>query len=457
MMFKHTMRVFGVIGLWGGLWTAALAEPAAQVPYRASFFHAQERAAAKDWATQFLVRIADGSSSKSFDAQGGRAALLSGAAGLLDLARLGLGVDPTGKPLSTTYWAKDANTFKAAALPTGLNGKVELGGRLSVQDVALLLRQYVKYGFFVQVHAPVVALKLDTFSQVNKGAETVNGVKIPDMINALPSILAEYGYAKVTTFKKTSISDVAALLGWQGYAKIGSEYIADIAGSFHVGFLLPVAGGADQNHPYAVSLGNQGHYGVTARGAAELGVFDWVALGASAGVSTFFKKHDTLRVRTHEDQSGWLRLGMGRVKVDLGSMWDVGAYARVSLLVRGLTGFLGYSFARQESTNLASHDNNLTVMLTKSVVDAIAPYGMKREVKASSLAADVDTVINADGRLAAWEIHTVHMGIRYCMSGPKSSLRPLVQFEYAYPFDGKNSVKLPLFAGTVGLMLQLMF
>lgn len=457
MILKYARRVLGVVGVLGGLCMLAMAEPAVHVPYRASFFQAQERAAAKDWATQFLVRIADGSSSKSFDAQGGRAALLSGAAGFLDLARLGLGVDPTGKPLSRAYWTKGANTFNGNALPAGLDGKMELGGRLSVQDVALLLRQYVKYGFFVQVHAPLVALKLDNVEQVNKGAGVVNGVNIPTMLNNLSAILAEYGYGNATTFKKTSISDVAALLGWQGYAKIGSEYIADIAGSFHVGFLLPVAGRADQNHPYAVALGNQGHYGVTARGAAELGVFDWVALGASAGISTFFKKHDTLRVRTHEDQSGWLRLGMGRVKVDLGSIWDVGAYARVSLLVRGLTGFLGYSFARQELTNLASHDNNLTVMLTKSVVDVVAPYGMRREVQTSSLPADVDTVINADGRLAAWEMHMVHMGIRYCMSGPKSSFRPLVQVEYAYPFDGKNSFKLPLFAGTVGLMLQLMF
>lgn len=424
--------------------------------YRAPFFQSDGRCDPGNWATKIMVRYGQGHTWDSLDEQSKKRTLFSGV-GSLDIARLGLeAVDAATQPVSVGYWGTVANIFHGAALPTSNNGKVDLSGRCETQDLGIELTQYIKYGLFAHVYVPLRQVKIDHIGYRNKGEAVVNTVRIADLFNGdFDKVLREHGMQPLTTpFKKSGVSDVTASLGWHGYGKVGSEWIMDLAGNLQAGVLIPIADQVDNNRVAAVPLGYNKSYGFLARGDGEIGVFDWIAVGAYADAILFLSQSQNLRMRTHESQAGWLRLGKGFAKVETGTLWDCGGYVRLGALVHGLSIFGGYSFTRQEATQLTVKDANFKVMLTNFNSD---PASLQVELHESSDQGDKDLVVNADQRLAAWETHALHVGATLELGGKQSEFSPRLQAEYTHPFDGKNIFKMPVLGGTVGLQFSLGF
>jgi hypothetical protein len=426
--------------------------------YRAPFFQAEGRSDPGDWTSKIMVRYGQGHTWDSLDEQSKKRTLFSGV-GSLDIARLGLEVvNAATQPTTDTYWTIDHNKFKNADLPTGNDGKVDLSGRCEAQDLGIELTQYIKYGLFAHLYVPIRQVKIDHIGYKNKGAAEVAGVTIANFFaNDFDKILKEHGMQPLTTpFKKSGVSDVTASLGWHGYGTVGSEWIMDLAGSLQAGVIVPVAKQLDDAYVAAVPLGYNHSYGFLARGAGEVGIFDWVAVGAYADAIVFLSQNQTLRMRTHEQQSGWLRLGKGFAKVETGTVWDCGGYARLGALVRGLSIFGGYSFTRQEAARLTVKDAAFKVMITLNVVTAGAASAtnIPHESNAQS---EMDAVVNADKRLSAWEVHALHLGATLEFGGKKATFNPHLQVEYTHPFDGKHIFKAPVVGGTIGLQFSLGF
>lgn len=431
--------------------------------YHAPFFQGDGRRDPGNWATNIMVRYGTGHTWDSLDEQSKKRTLFS-SVGSLDCARLGFGIPITAaqQPLSNQYWGTGNNTnnplFNNVALPTGNNGKVDLTGRCDVQDLSIELTQYIKYGLFAHVFVPFRQVKIDHLGYKYKGNDIVNGVNIPAFFNGgFDRVLAEHGIKPLATpFKKSGVSDATVSLGWHGYGAIGSEWIMDLAGSLQAGILVPVADKLDDKYVSAVPLGYNKSWGFVARGSGEICVLDWVAAGVYADAILFLSQTQSLRMRTYEAQAGWLRLGKGFAKVETGTLWDCGGYMRLGALLHGLSVFAGYSFTRQEATTLSVRDPNFSVMLT---VNEVPPGGAfaANVLKQSYAQGEVDIVVNADKRFAAWETHALHVGATLELGGKKSVIVPRLQAEYTYPFDGKNIFKAPMLGGTAGLQFSLGF
>ncbi len=431
--------------------------------YRTPFFQGEVRNNPGNWTTKIMARYGQGHAWDSLNEQSKKQLLLS-VAGPIDIARLGFGATAATQPTSATYWTTDLAKkpqefkFNGKDLPTGDNGKIDLGGRFETHDLGLELTQFIKYGFFAHVYVPFRQVKIDHISYKNKSSATVTSGADADFFGekgAFNKILAEHNMQPLTTpFKKSGVSDVTASLGWHGYGKVGSEWIMDIAGNLQAGVIVPVAGKLDDKYVAAIPLGYNNSYGFLARGSGEIGVFDWVAVGAYVDSVMFLEQKQNLRMRTHEDQSGWLRLGKGVAKVETGTVWDCGGYVRLNALVPWLSLFGGYSFTRQEATQLTVKDSSFSVMLKKNIPTGIA---VDNKLVVSNDQGDVDTVVNADPRLFAWEVHALHVGATMAIGAKDAKVIPRLQVEYTYPFDGKNIFKTPMLGGTAGLQFSLGF
>lgn len=431
--------------------------------YHAPFFQGDGRSNPGNWATKIMVRYGGGHTWDSLDEQSKKRTLFS-SVGSLDIARLGFGttINQVNQPLTYQYWGHGNNTatplFNNLALPTGSDAKVDLTGRLDAKDLGIELTQHIKYGLFAHVYVPFRQVTIDRIGYKYKGAAVVNGQNMAAFFNSeFDKVLKEQGMNPlVSPFKKSGVSDVTASLGWHGYGAIGSEWIMDLAGSVQAGVIAPIADKLDDKYVAAVPLGYNNSWGFLARGTGEIGVLDWIAVGAYADALLFLGQTQSLRMRTFEQQSGWLRLGKGFAKVETGTLWDFGGYARIGALIHGLSLFAGYSFTRQESTTLTTKDSNFSVMLTLNEVSTGAVTA-QNILKQSNAQGDMDFVVNADKRLAAWETHALHFGATLELGGKKSEIVPRLQAEYTYPFDGKNIFKAPVLGGTAGLQFSLGF
>jgi hypothetical protein len=419
------------------------------VSYRNPFFQGEGRSNPLDWTSKLMVHYGKGHAFDSLDDQGKKCALLSGV-GQLDIARLGLGsqIDAAKMPVSNSYWNTPKTKFSSTFQPSGNDGKIDLGGRCEAQDLGFELTQFITYGFFASVYVPFRQVTIDHINYKNKGPADVNTVNIANFFtNDFDKILKEYGMQPLATpYKKSGMSDATVSVGWHGYGKIGAEWLMDVSGDLQVGALLPIAGKVDDQYVAAVPLGYNKNYGVLARGSGEVGLFDWVSVGAYVDATLFFSQKQTTRMRTHESQSGWLRLGRGFAKIDPGTIWDCGCYLRFGALVQGLSIFGGYSFTRQESTRLTVRDEKVKVMLTTLSDDAT-----KLELRESTSQGNKDSVVNADPYFSAWENQALHLGAMLELGGKRSIFSPKAQVEYSYPFDGKRIFKMPMLVGTFGL------
>ncbi len=455
----------GFVGFWMGVVTLIFLGQACAVVdlpvfYRAPFFQGEQEHKVADWSTQVMARYGQGNTWDSYDNQSKKQTLLSGV-GPMDIARLGLGtpISQATQPRTHAYWGvgnQTPSTFSGNALPTGNNGKIDITGKFETHDLGIELTQFIKYGFFGQVYVPFREVKIDHLGYKNKGDAQVNGVAVAQFFQStqnFDAVLKEHGMKPFATpFKKSGVSDVSVTLGWQGYGKIGSEWIMNLGGRLQAGVVLPVAGELDKTYVAAVPLGYNGDIGFTAHGSGEINIFDWISVGAYAGGIIFLEERKTVNMRTHEDQSGWLRLGKGFAKVEQGTLWDAGGYVRLSALIPGLSIFCGYSFTRQEATTVRVQDPNFKVMLTRLNTN-VAPVVV--QLMESTEQGDKDAIVNADPRLQAWETHVVHVGVTFDLGW--KNLRPRLQVEYSHPFDGQLTFKTPVFGGTIGLQFGLGF
>jgi len=463
---KMTKIILSVLGLFMVSWTVALSTVDLPVFYRAPFFQGEGRHKFVDWSTKIMVRYGGGwHTGQSMSGQSKRQVLLN-CAGPLDIARLGLGMMDTtavSKPVTDSYWGDSGNTwngpstkFPSRFTPTGNDGKINLSGMFATQDLGFELTQSIKYGFYGQAYVPLRWVKVTDLGYENKGAALVNGVSVADFFqNDFDTILRENGMQPLkTSFNKSGLADVTAAFGWQGYGKIGSKWLMDLGGNLQMGGIFPIAKQLDKTNVAAIPLGYNNSYGTFARLNAEIGVFDWIAVGAYADAILFFNQRQTLQMRTDESQSGWLRLGAGFAQINSGTLWNGGGYIRLGAFVPGLTLFGGYSFTRQEDTKVSVMDSNFNVLLTKfDVVTQAIPPGLMP----STDSGDQDAVVKADPRFHAWEAHVLHFGATFEIGGSKAIFSPRLQIEYNYPFDGRMIFKTPMVRGTAGLQFSFGF
>jgi len=111
------------------------------------------------------------------------------------------------------------------------------------------------------------------------------------------------------------------------------------------------------------------------------------------------------------------------VKIEKGSVWQVGAYLKIDHFLGGLSFVFGYNFANQNSDELTPCDTN-----------KFPP-----------------SIVNSDESLKGWQMHTLNFLLEYDFAAKSSQFAPRVAVQYNVPIGGKRIFKTDTAGGTIGL------
>ncbi|MFH1832089.1 MAG: hypothetical protein ABH827_04800 [bacterium] len=427
--------------------------------YRAPFFRSIHDAPS-DWKTQATIRLGTGDTRQGWGLDDHHGALFS-IYGATDVTQLGFGLeDLATKPITNNYWKKNGTFNPDAPVdpsnPLNLknkDGQVAFSGKLKVDDIALTVKQTIFSGFYIQAYLPVRRIKIDQVTATNLGAPTIaGGIVMADFLttaDGLPEILRENGYASFTTFKesvfkKTETPEFLLSVGWQGQGDQEFGIVDKVRGFMQAGIIVPTGEKKNEDLLFAIPIGYNKFWGVNCQLGAEVAFWKFVVLGASAGTTMFFSEVRDIRMKTNSAQTGWFMLGKGMSKVDQGSMWDLTGYVKADHVVADLSFIAGYSFNRQEDTQLHVKDDKF-----------LSTYVAQQRALVPPVLVSKDSIVNSDKRLRGWNQHVLHLMAEYS-AGPdaKSWFSPIVRFEYSYPIAGRRAFATDMLAGTLGLQVQ---
>jgi hypothetical protein len=284
----------------------------------------------------------------------------------------------------------DQLLIDAAALPTRNSfGTVSFNGEFAFFEIIGQCYQNIINGFFFQAHLPL--LRSLTVSNINFTDLSPDDDQFPNkntpawqnLLSGFGTILSRYQISIPNTMHRTGIGDLSLLAGWARTYQ-NTEILDFIDVSAKIGVLFPTAATASFRKPFELPLGYNGHFGLPLKFDCSFGAYGWLTLGFHQGALFLFKRTPEMLLKTSELQNGFILLAREKVKIDPGTIWEIGTYAKADHVVRGLSFYAGYSFTK--------HDDSC-IELENSTFDTC--------------------IINNDERFKGWDMHTFHASAEY--------------------------------------------
>lgn len=374
--------------------------------YRATFFWGEPRLN-RPWLTTFSAESATGSTRKAFNSDGEKTPLLN-IYGPHVLRALGQGVpnlDPSN-PL-------DAILINAALLPAdGTFGTALFSGHFRFFETQFQLYQNFINGFFCQIHFPVRWLKVNKIRYTDLSPQEGPFNQLTPawvaLLTHLPQIADRY-HLSLFGNERSGIGDLSLLGGWctTNYSSCYLDFI-DVSAKF--GVLLPTAKKVQENHSFGLPLGYNGHIGVPLKFDLSIGYLEWLTFGTHIGALFLIENKQTIRMRTSEQQNGFIILTEGKAQVDPGTYWDMSVYAKADHLWQGWSFLLGYSYTQKDR-------------------DCVKPEDFMVFNPA---------IATTDPRFKGWNMHELHFSIGYDWNRCARESKPIVDFFYNMVVKGKN-------------------
>ena len=222
---------------------------------------------------------------------------------------------------------------------------------------------------------------------------------------------------------QTGCGDLSFLVGWAGsYQKTCTLDFIDA--SAKIGVLFPTGKTTSIANPFELPLGYDGHFGLPLKFDCSLGIFDWITFGFHNGALFLFKKNRKYRLKTAENQNGFILLAQNNVEVDPGTIWEIGTYVKADHMVRGLSFLAGYSFTKRD---------NDTLQLKNDSTDFN------------------QIIINNDQRLFGWNMHTIHAMIEYDCVNKITDLGPRIGLWFNIIVAGQRIFNAHLYDFMLGI------
>ncbi|HBS48223.1 TPA: hypothetical protein DEO28_04020 [Candidatus Dependentiae bacterium] len=421
---------------------------AADLPvfYRAQHFQGNFPKNATEWATSPQIRYSTGNSRKGYDASCHTTNVLN-IYGLINVNKLAYNMENlTSKPITNQWLNQNTGTIPNYFFG-GDNGKIELNGKLKVDEFEFDIQQYLTSGFFARFYMPLRHVKINQISYTDKTSTTTAHYTDFEsfLTNNFNTVLNENGLHNLTSpYNKTSAGDLNLSLGWQGKAKM-HEYIQEISGYAELGVTIPTASKTPLDQVVYVANSYDGFYSVNARGVFEITVCNWLNGGLYGNFLTFFNQSRTIRMATDKTQSGLVILEKGHTQLNAGNIWNLAAYLKLNPFFKQVLINVGYSFTRQEPTHLDVRDSTfLSTYIAAQQADASVIY---KETK--------DDVVNSNVRLKDWSQHVLHFQIGYDATAINNyKYSPTIYLSYDCPIYGKRSYKTDMLGGNIGLTIK---
>ena len=338
-----------------------------------------------------------------------------------------LGTNIVGNPGTDIY---NQNLVVLDQLPqNGTFGWVQYAGKFSYIEADLYFAQNFCKGFFADLNIPIVHTKISgvgftDMSPTNAGFPNVNDPNWQFLINPtnLATTLAEYSLT-ASDYSKSGVGDIEIYLGWTMNKEDICDSIDFLDATIKVGFNVPSGYQKNQNQAFSLAAGYDGHFGVPVSFDAAIGFLEWVTVGAHVGGTFFTSKTKSYRMKTSVAQNGYIKLGLGQAKMDMGNLFDAGAYLKADHIFKGLSLMFGYVYARQSKSTLTPTN---TVQFPTAIV-------------------------NGDNMLYSWYSHALSGSVEYDFAREGKRFNPVIGIFYSQPIAGKRVFNTKTGGGYAGV------
>jgi len=401
--------------------------------YRAQFFQGETKYDTSDWTTHFDARYAEGSTKNSWNTQEVKTELFNayGPFKLKNLADNIENITLASKP-NTYAFINGTNTYPINNL---FDGTIKLKGNFKTEEFDFTLQQNLFSGIYLQAYVPIRRIGINGIDYVQSVTTDSEHATIMNFLNSdLDGILSEFDIVHTkTAFSRTEVSDILLSIGWNGHVAFKESMMTALRGFIQAGVVVPVARKKDLNHIASISTGYNRHFAFNVRGNAHATLWEKVVVGANVGAQIFMTQTYLDRVTTSTHQNGWIVLEKAKVQRDPGTMWDIGAYAKLERILGGLSITGGYSFVQQEKTTLTLKDDSLlqTALTNEAIFN-------KNEV------------INHNKLFSQWYQHVLHGVVGYDFGAHVDRFAPRFEVFYDYPVLGKHAWPTDMYGGTIG-------
>ena len=393
--------------------------------FKSAHFHGIQSRDTSDWRTKVDVDYAYGAARTGYNSHGLKTSVFNIYENS-NILYLGTGVP---KLAAVTDWFNTLELLVNQSETNSNFGKLAFEGKFMLNEANLDLRQNIASGFFLEGHLPIRSVKTEGIKFVDQSPtsgpftkDTAEWVQVKNNLNTIINAYGIYNYN--TPYDRTDVGDLSIMLGWQTTEDKDPEFLDYYSLAFRAGVLLPTGSRDHTGYAFSLPTGHNEHWGIPARFDFMIGALDWLEVGVHGGALFFFDKTYNRRMRTNANQTGFIKLGEGLAKVERGTLWDIGGYAKIERFFKGLSGYVGYSFNNKERDDLSPQN---TTIFSNSVV-------------------------NDDKQYRDWHMHTMHLMLEYDFAFhiTKRTLAPTVDVHYDFPIGGKRVFSTNMYGGGLG-------
>ncbi len=325
-------------------------------------------------------------------------------------------------PASSQYNADLAALLIAPPNPSGTFAQLKYTGKFTFIQGDLYWAQNFSKGFFFDINLPIQRLTMEDIGYVDETSASNAGSVAWRTVKAnLDDIYAQYGLS-AGTYKHTGLGDMRIMGGWT----INHEDMQNIDffdATIKIGVSIPTAKKKSISQIFSVPGGYNGHVGVPITFDMALGMYEWFTFGAHIEGMFFNKKTQAMSMYTSTQQSGPVKLLSGQAKVDMGSLWDIGVYAKADHIFKGLSFLFGYTYSSKGSDTLTPENT------------AIFPTA----------------AVNSDPSLQGWKRQDINIRAEYDFAQEGRRYNPIIGVCYNMPVAGKYIFKTWTVGGDVAV------
>ncbi len=372
--------------------------------YRATYFWGEPRFE-QSWLSSLDVSFGGASTKIGRNNHGKKVPLLD-IYGLSDMQFLGRGVptDPTN--------FLDQILINLMQLPTNDNfGKFSTSSSFHGIEIVFNGYQNLVNGFFLQAYLPIRALKIDTprFIDVSpeQGTPNKNTPEWQTFLRFFPQILERYNIMPFAR-QQNGAGDLSLLCGWaRNYEE--TTFLDFIDVDAKIGILFPTGKKQNVDFIFDLPLGYNGHFGVPLKFDCSIGMWEWLTLGCHLGALFFFNADQYVRIKTGDQQQGFIKLVKTKASVDEGTIWDASLYVKADHVIKGVSLLCGYSFNKKEHDIISPRNGNFDAIL-----------------------------LNRDEMFKNWHMHCIHFMAEYDLATYYADNLPRIGFFYTMIVGGKR-------------------
>ena len=376
---------------------------------------------AKPWLSTVETEFFVGTTDKSFDRKGNKQELF-GVHGHHNMRLLGDNIPTLANPI----------LLALAALPARKTfGMLEFRGQFETMEINTFFTQNFSKGFFCEMFMPIVTQKINNIKYTDLSPEDgiypdKSAVQWTAFLNNFDDILEEYKIdIKDTEYK--GLGDVGLFFGWS-YSKDIRDFFDFVDATIKLGYVIPVEEKSDPEKAFSICSGTDGHHGLYASLDAAFGTDEWFTIGVHTGALLLLEKTKEIRIKTNQNQSGFIKLPKVKTKIQPGIIWELGTFFKADHIVPNLSLITGYSLTKKDSDLLIPQEN----------------------ISSSAIA-------SSDKKYQGWTKHTLSFGIELDFAKEYRRFNPFISFSYNLMLEGSQVFKTNLAGGSIGVDIVLRF